>query len=396
MTTIELRGVSWDHPRGHDCMVATAAAYRAVAPGVVVRWETRSLQDFADFPVQKLAETYDLLIVDHPFVGFAARDGCLLPLDGLLDPAVLADQAANSVGPTHRSYLYAGRQWALANDAAGHVAAWRPDLLDELGGLPRTWDEVLLTAAIRSGAQRARVGIPLIPVDALMSFCSICAAFGAPPFADPAQVVERRAGRHALGVLAALTKAAHPASLRLNPPRMLDLAAETDEVAFVPLLFGYSNYARPGFRRNLIRFGGLPLGSGAEPAGGILGGAGIAVSRHAKHPDAAAAYAAFVVEPEVQRGIYFASGGQPGHRAAWTDPAVNAASSRFFADTLASLDRAFLRPRYDGFMAFQEAAGEAIHEWLVAGGVNPNGLLDRLDDRYRASNPPAASCAESG
>ncbi len=38
----------------------------------------------SDFPVQKLAETYDLLIIDHPFVGFAAADGCLLPLDDLV------------------------------------------------------------------------------------------------------------------------------------------------------------------------------------------------------------------------------------------------------------------------------------------------------------------------
>ena len=198
MTIIELRGVSWDHPRGHDCMVATAEAYREVAPEVRVRWETRSLQAFADFPVQKLAETYDLLIVDHPFVGFAAADGCLLPLDEWLDPAVLADQDANSVGPSHRSYRYGGHQWALANDAAGHVSAWRPDLLDELGGHPRTWDDVLRLAEARAGSERARVGIPLIPVDALMSFLSICAGFGAPPFADPERVVERLAGRHAL------------------------------------------------------------------------------------------------------------------------------------------------------------------------------------------------------
>ena len=94
MSEVTLRGVSWDHPRGHDCMVATADAYRAIAPGVSVQWQTRSLQDFADFPVQKLAESYDLLIIDHPFVGFAATDGCLFPLDELVSPDLLADQAA--------------------------------------------------------------------------------------------------------------------------------------------------------------------------------------------------------------------------------------------------------------------------------------------------------------
>ena len=109
-------------------MVATAEAYASVQPEVRIVWDTRSLQAFADFPVQKLAESYDLLVIDHPFVGFAAADGCLL-LDEHIDAAVLTDQAANSVGPSHRSYIYGGHQWALATDAAGHVSAYRPDLL---------------------------------------------------------------------------------------------------------------------------------------------------------------------------------------------------------------------------------------------------------------------------
>ena len=116
------------------------------------------MQDFADFPLQKLAETYDLLVIDHPFVGFAAADGCLLPLDEFIDAAVLADQAANSVGPSHRSYHYGGHQWALATDAAGHVSAYRPDLIEEIGGLPQTWDEVLALAETRKrpGARPGR------------------------------------------------------------------------------------------------------------------------------------------------------------------------------------------------------------------------------------------------
>src|SRR5918997_2135146 len=154
MPPIELRGISWDHPRGHDCMVATANAYATLQPEVRIVWETRSLQDFADFPVQKLAETYDLLVIDHPFVGFAAADGCLLPLNEHIDAEVLADQAANSVGPSHRSYIYGGHQWALATDAAGHVSAYRPDLLAEIGRLaPHPGDRLALAAGRR---QRGR------------------------------------------------------------------------------------------------------------------------------------------------------------------------------------------------------------------------------------------------
>jgi multiple sugar transport system substrate-binding protein len=367
-------------------MVATAETYAPIQPDLRIVWETRSLQDFADFPVQKLAEIYDLLVIDHPFVGFAATDGCLLPLDTVISGAVLDDLAVNSVGPSHQSYLYGGHQWALATDAAGHVAAYRPDLIDEIGGLPQTWDDVLALAEARRGHDRARVANPLIPIDALMSFLSLCAALDEPAYREPDRVVDRAIGRQALSMLGALKNAAHPASLSHNPPRMLDLMSATDEIAYVPLLFGYSNYARPGYRPNLIRFSGVPTIDGAESRGGILGGAGLAISSHTKHPDAAAAYAAYVASPEVQKGVYFAGGGQPGHRAAWLDDAVNAASSNFFIDTLDSLDRAYLRPRYNGFMAVQERSAELIHDWLMTGGSEDT-LLDQLDNLYRQSEP---------
>ena len=122
---------------------------------------------------------------------------------------------------------------------------------------------------------------------------------------------------HLLDLLAALVRVAHPESLKRNPPRMLDLMAESSEVAFVPALFGYSNYGRPGFRSNLIRFGPVPLGSADHAQGGILGGAGIAVSRHSRHPQAAATYAAFVVEADVQCGVYFTSGGAESNESAF-------------------------------------------------------------------------------
>jgi multiple sugar transport system substrate-binding protein len=367
-------------------MVATAEAYRSVQPDVRVVWETRSLQDFADFPVQRLAETYDLLVIDHPFVGFAAADGCLLPLEEHVDTAVLADQATHSVGPSHRSCIYGGHQWALVTDAAGHVSAYRPDLLEEIGGLPRTWDDVLAVAGARRNHERARVGNPLIPIDALMSFCSICAAADEPPYAQPDRVVSRATGQQVLGMLKALKEASHPASPSHNPPRLLDLMSTSDEIAYIPLLFGYSNYARPGFRPSLIRFTGVPTLDGGASRGGILGGAGVAISATTRLPAAAAAYAAYVSSPDVQRGIYFAAGGQPGHRAAWGDAAVNAASSNFFQDTLTALDRAYLRPRYLGFMEVQERSGELIHDWLTAGGP-ADALLDNLDALYRASEP---------
>ncbi len=54
--------------------MATSAASPVLLPDVRITWQTRSLREaFGDFPIQKLAETYDLLIIDHPFVGFRCR-----------------------------------------------------------------------------------------------------------------------------------------------------------------------------------------------------------------------------------------------------------------------------------------------------------------------------------
>ena len=124
-----LRGMTWNHARGYDPMVATAAQYAKVHPDVEIIWEQRSLQAFADRPIEDMASEYDLMVIDHPHVGQVARSGELLALDGLGRDQALATLTAQSIGHSHESYQIDGRQWALAIDAATPVAAYRPDLL---------------------------------------------------------------------------------------------------------------------------------------------------------------------------------------------------------------------------------------------------------------------------
>ena len=59
--------------------------------------------------------------------------------------------------------------------------------------------------------------------------------------------------------------------------------------------------------------------------------------------------------------------GNPGHRAAWLDEKVNAASTNFFLNTLPTLDAAFVRPSYPGYLKFQDRAGDCIHSFLRDG-----------------------------
>ena len=379
---IQLKGMSWDHPRGHDPMVATATRFGELFPEIDIQFSTRSLKDFGDFPIEKLTDTYDIIVIDHPFCGVAVETGCILPLETLVGADFLAEQAANSVGPSHRSYVFGGHQWALASDAAGHVSAHRPDILAKLDlGAPRTWDEVMTLARKQAGTGYGQVALPTVPVDAIMAFCSIATTHGEDPFQDSEHVVSRQMGQFVLEFLQEIVKLGHPLSTKRNPPQTLDIMSDTDEISYVPLLFGYSNYGRPGFRPNVVRFAPVPSG-----AGGILGGAGVAISAKCANVEAAAAYARYVADPDTQRGLYFQSGGQPGHRKAWIDPEVNAACSNFFLDTLPGLDAAYLRPRYLGYMHVQETSGQIINRFLDNGGAI-DGVLDAMDDLYRKSNP---------
>src|SRR5690348_5306401 len=81
---VTLRGMTWDHPRGYDPLVACSVAWHA-RTCVRIDWERRSLQDFESFPVAELAGRYDLIVIDHPHVGQITRERCLAPLGGAMD-----------------------------------------------------------------------------------------------------------------------------------------------------------------------------------------------------------------------------------------------------------------------------------------------------------------------
>jgi len=102
-------------------------------PGIQITWHKRSLQQFADQPIEHLAAEYDLLVIDHPSCGQVAAQGVLLPLDRHLPAEFLTAQSAGSVGPSHSSYFFGGHQWALATDAATPGERTRRDLLERAG-----------------------------------------------------------------------------------------------------------------------------------------------------------------------------------------------------------------------------------------------------------------------
>jgi multiple sugar transport system substrate-binding protein len=383
---IELRGSSWDHTRGYAPLPVTADAYTAQNPDVHITWERRTLRDFAEMSLPDLAKTYDLIVLDHPWLGATEAAGSLLPLDDYLSKSFLDDQAQNSVGESNNSYILHGHQWALPVDAACQVSAYRPDLFEQIDlEIPQSWGDVVQLAGRLRKADAGWVATPLMHVDTFPCFFTLCANAGEQPCQTPDCFVSRQTGIYALDMLRTLAELGPDEALNWNPPQLLDHMSSTSSmIIYSPLLFGYSNYSRAGYRNSLVRFKDIPTIGDGIPHGSILGGAGLAVSAYTSHPEAACDYAAFVASSEIQKSIYFETGGQPGHQQAWVDADVNSVANGFFLNTLTTIGHAALRPRYNGWIAVQDSACQIIHRYLLEK-HDPQSVLDELDHIYRDS-----------
>jgi multiple sugar transport system substrate-binding protein len=363
---IILKGITWNHSRGLLPMVATAQRFSELHPDVHITWEKRSLQAFADFSIQELAEHFDLLVIDHPWAGFAAKTKSIVPLDQYLSAKFLEDQEQNTVGASYESYHYDEHQWALPIDAATPVAASRPDLLPDL---PTNFDQLLTLA--NSGL----VAFAGIPIDVLMNFYTICCSLGEDPCQHD-EVVSTATGITALKMYRELASKIDQANFNRNPIQVYEAMSSTDEIAYCPFAYGYSNYSRNGYAKKTLHFHDMISLDGKTNLRSTLGGTGLAISAKCAHLQIAADYAAFVASPACQQSLYFESGGQPGHLAAWTNEEVNRQSHNYYSNTLPALQRAFLRPRYHGSMFFQDHAGDVVRNYLMQGGNEEKVLAD--------------------
>lgn len=372
--SVVLRGITWEHARGYGSVAAAAAAYRAVALDVEVQWEHRSLQAFADQSLEELVRAYDLLVIDHPHIPQAAEEGLFARLDGAGHDDELAVLAAQSVGRSHASYAHDGGQWGLAMDAAAQVAAYRPDLLSDP---PRDWPGVLALA------EEGRVLWPYKPVDAYSSLITVAAGNGEDALRTPGVFLSRAALGEAMATLRALARAVPEECAEWNPIQAADALSEGDRFCYAPLLFGYTNYSRAGFRRRRLRYIDIPA-SRRGVHGSLLGGAGVAVSARSAHADEAIAHAFWLASAAVQAGAYFDGGGQPGNAVAWDDERTNAETLDFFRATRATLEGAYLRPRWTNYIEVQNTLSPLVTAAL-RGDLDDDELCARLDAGVRAN-----------
>lgn len=347
------RGLTWDHPRGRDALIAAARA-----GGIDLTWDVHPLSGFESTPIEQLAEEYDVIVLDHPHLGDAIRHDCLQPLDELVD--------ADFVGPSVASYRMEGRLWAWPLDAATQVAATRVDLVGEP---PRLWSEVVELSG------RAPVALSLAGPHAFLTFASICVALGEEPFA-PSQT-----GRRALELMTELTSRAPRHSLSLDPIGLLDDMTSDDTVAHCPLVYGYVNYASVALDRR-VTFTDAPSERPGSRPGSTIGGTGLAITTRCAVTPELLDHLRWLLSATAQESFIPAHSGQPARLSAWLSEQVNESVSDFYRATLPTIRSAWIRPRFAGYVGFQSAASEVIRE--VVSGVVPVAVgLERISAVHR-------------
>jgi len=371
-----LTGITWDHPRGYDPLIASSAVYEKLF-GIKVKWEKRSLTHFGDQSLAVLAERFDLLIMDHPHAGVANKTSCLIPMDNILPAEKINELKEQSAGPSFTSYNYRGKQWALPIDAAMQCASNRPDLFGNTA-VPKNWPEVFELAHLLK-QKKLQVGMALCPTDSLCSFLTITAQMGSPITEGNEMLVNREIGLKSLELMRNMRDRFHVNSLNWNPIQLYDHMSTHDDIAYAPLAFCYTNYARDGFRKNKLSYHNVP---GIKNA--VLGGAGIAVSAKSRYINEAAQFAAWVCSAEIQHTVYVSEQGQPSNIVAWKNDFANRLTHNFFFNSMDTLMNAFVRPRYSGWPVFQTYLGEMVHAFLK-NDSDPRVVLDHLQGAYEQS-----------
>lgn len=364
-------GLTWDHPRGYNALAAAARRVNDGRQDPLIAWVTQPLEGFESAPITELAAAYDLIVLDHPHIGEAVAEACLTPLQDLFSSEQLDQWAAQSIGPSFQSYAWGGRNWALPLDVATQVMVHRPDRLQR----PDSWSE------IEEMATRLPVALSLGGPHAFLNLISMAGAEGSVLGGD--RMLPDDVALPLIARMRRLAAMAPKGMSELNPIQLLEIARDTDEIALIPLVFGYVTYAqgdRPLSFTDTLRIAGR--------RGGVLGGTGIAFSKRTEPSAEVLAHIAWLMDERTQRGFIPTHDGQPSARAAWYDPAVNAASGHFYEQTAATAENAVLRPRFDGFPAFTLLASAALREGL-AENLNETRIFETLRALWRESRDAA-------
>jgi multiple sugar transport system substrate-binding protein len=225
---------------------------------------------------------------------------------------------------------------------------------------------------------------PLRPPHVLMSFFTLAANLGHPCATSFGDLIDATTGLKVLAAMCAVSRHMDEAFYTMDPIAVLDELAQSGRYHLAPLVYLYKGYANEGYRSNRIHFTDMPVLGRNGPLGSALGGTGIAISANTAHPQLCTEFALWLAGAECQSGLYARANGQPGNALAWSSAAVNAPVLDAYYNTRLTHETAWLRPRHDGYMQFQEEGSETVSH-VLRGRLDPDAAIARLNQRFRAS-----------
>jgi multiple sugar transport system substrate-binding protein len=365
-----IKGITWDHPRGFDSIVASSKVFMSHNPGIRIEWHKRSLEDFGYQPLSNLVTKFDLLMIDHPFVGEAHARQLFIPLEEVLSPAFLDEQSNAHIGTSYQSYTWQGSQYALPIDASAQFSACNDQYLKE-HDVPENWDEYM--RHMRHSKFREKVIWPLCPTDLWCSLLTICAQGNRGKSVFTENAIIQDVFLQGLEDLKSYTEDLNKQCFECNPILALELLS-SNIFDYSPLLFGYCNYPQVNFINTLSPDPKHPVS--------LMGGVGIAISAFSINLDEVSQFLYFLSD-KTSMDAYFLAGGQPSLRSYWESAETNHYRNSFFRNTFWSMENAYMRPRFSGFHLFQKKASEIIHqEFLSASAPSLSRKIMDLYDEY--------------
>ena len=170
------------------------------------------------------------------------------------------------------------------------------------------------------------------------------------------QMLPDEAALNALHRLGEIARRAPPGTETLNPIQLLNAMGQSDEIALIPLIFGYVTYAKEGHTPMPVKFSNsIRAGDGF---GGVLGGTGSGSAGGDAKPELLD-HIAWVMTPDVSGICSWLLAvnlprGRPGRIKRSTRTGTG------LQDTEDTAENALLRPCFDGYIAFVTAASALI------------------------------------
>ena len=376
--TIELKGLTWDHPRAWSGLYAETRRFNQSQTEIEVHWEKHTLRGFESTPIAETAEKYDLIILDHPFMGDAAASNVLVNLYHHIDKFDFVSRADQYVGFSFQSYEYAGGLWALPVDAACQTAVLRPDLLGRQ--VPKSFEDVFELA--ESGG----LGLSMAEPHAFMNFLAIAGRLGGDISGAGEVFLPNDIAKEALVILRRLARHIPERAFDWSSIGLLESMATSNEVKYCPIIFCFNTYSQSTILgRHLLKFAKLPLATKEKsPGGSVIGGTGIAISESCNNIQAALKVIWHFAGSGAQKRMG-SHGGQPAHRAIWRPDATKTINGSFFDECRSDMETAVLRPRHAGYMYMQNTVGDLLRQDTMNQNQPVQSVVQKIEEHFQES-----------